>query len=81
VVASHSLGVSLYAGSDSDVVTLADQSFSENAALPHGSGTDRVLGESDYALFDCTASLHGYYSDVTRVLPRLPLEIDSIENS
>ena len=41
----------------------------ENAALPHGSGTDRVLGESDFALFDCMASLHGYYSDVTRVLP------------
>ena len=39
----------------------------ENAAL-HGSGTGRVLGKSDFALFDCTASLHGYYSDVTRVL-------------
>lgn len=39
----------------------------ENAALPHGSGTDRVLNSSDFALFDCTGSLHGYYSDVTRV--------------
>ncbi|KAG6874277.1 hypothetical protein C0995_001502 [Termitomyces sp. Mi166 len=40
--------------------------FGENAALPHGSGTDRALNASDFALFDCTASLHGYYSDVTR---------------
>ncbi|KAJ6606499.1 peptidase M24 [Mycena vulgaris] len=30
--------------------------FGENAALPHGSGTDRALGKSDFALFDCTAS-------------------------
>jgi len=42
--------------------------FGENAALPHGSGTDRTLGPSDFALFDCTASLHGYYSDVTRTV-------------
>lgn len=39
----------------------------DNAALPHGSGTDKSLGEADFALFDCGASLHGYYSDVTRV--------------
>ncbi|KAF5386856.1 hypothetical protein D9615_001644 [Tricholomella constricta] len=42
--------------------------FGENAALPHGSGTDRSLGTSDFALFDCTASLHGYFSDVTRTV-------------
>ncbi|KAK0185836.1 peptidase M24, structural domain-containing protein [Armillaria mellea] len=42
--------------------------FGENAALPHGSGTDRRLGPGDFALFDCTASLHGYWSDVTRTL-------------
>ncbi|KJA18571.1 hypothetical protein HYPSUDRAFT_45097 [Hypholoma sublateritium FD-334 SS-4] len=42
--------------------------FGENAALPHGSGTDRTLAASDFALFDCTASLHGYYSDVTRTV-------------
>jgi Xaa-Pro aminopeptidase len=39
----------------------------ENAALPHGSGTDRQLGKNEFALFDCTAQLHGYWSDVTRV--------------
>lgn len=39
----------------------------ENAALPHGSGTDKTLGPSDYALIDCGGSLHGYKSDVTRV--------------
>lgn len=43
----------------------------ENAALPHGSGTDRALAKMDFALFDCTASLHGYFSDVTRVSIRL----------
>ncbi|KAJ7093234.1 Creatinase aminopeptidase [Mycena epipterygia] len=42
--------------------------FGENAALPHGSGTDRILGKTDFALFDCTASLHGYQSDVTRTV-------------
>ncbi|KAF9567608.1 Creatinase/aminopeptidase [Agrocybe pediades] len=42
--------------------------FGENAALPHGSGTNRRLSKSDFALFDCTASLHGYYSDVTRTV-------------
>ncbi|KAI0957418.1 hypothetical protein AcW1_005817 [Taiwanofungus camphoratus] len=40
--------------------------FGENAALPHGSGTDRVLGKHDFALIDCDGSLHGYHSDVTR---------------
>lgn len=45
----------------------ADISFAENAALPHGSGTDRALGPSDFALIDCGGSLHGYASDVTRV--------------
>jgi len=42
--------------------------FGENAALPHGSGTDRTLSNSDFALFDCTASLYGYYSDITRTV-------------
>ena len=40
---------------------------SENAALPHGSGTDRELGKHDFALFDVGGSLHGYQSDITRV--------------
>jgi Xaa-Pro aminopeptidase len=51
----------------------------ENAALPHGSGTDRQLGEEDFALFDITGSLHGYYSDLTRVrlinAPRIELMV------
>ncbi|KAF6765041.1 peptidase M24, structural domain-containing protein [Ephemerocybe angulata] len=42
--------------------------FGANAALPHGSGTDRVLGRDDFALFDCGGSLHGYVSDVTRTV-------------
>ncbi|OJT14606.1 hypothetical protein TRAPUB_8852 [Trametes pubescens] len=40
--------------------------FGENAALPHGSGTNRVLGKHDFVLVDCGGSLHGYESDVTR---------------
>ena len=39
----------------------------ENAALPHGSGTNRILGKNDFVLIDCGGSLHGYSSDVTRV--------------
>lgn len=40
--------------------------FGPNAALPHGSGTDRRLHKSDLILADIGASLHGYVSDVTR---------------
>ncbi|KAJ3558673.1 hypothetical protein NM688_g781 [Phlebia brevispora] len=40
--------------------------FGPNAALPHGSGTDRVLQQSDFILVDCGGSLYGYRSDVTR---------------
>ncbi|KAI9065117.1 peptidase M24 [Trametes sanguinea] len=40
--------------------------FGENAALPHGSGTNRVLGKHDFVLIDCGGTLHGYHSDVTR---------------
>jgi Xaa-Pro aminopeptidase len=40
----------------------------ENAALPHGSGTDRILTEHDLVLIDAGGSLHGYNSDVTRVI-------------
>ncbi|KAJ7702316.1 peptidase M24, structural domain-containing protein [Mycena rosella] len=51
--------------------------FGENAALPHGSGTDRALGKADFALFDCTASLHSYQSDVTRTVAIPGSEIPS----
>ncbi|EGN96078.1 hypothetical protein SERLA73DRAFT_76078 [Serpula lacrymans var. lacrymans S7.3] len=40
--------------------------FGENAALPHGSGSDRVLDTSDFVLIDCGGALFGYNSDVTR---------------
>lgn len=40
--------------------------FGENAALPHGSGTDKILKQSDFILVDAGGSLHGYTSDVTR---------------
>ncbi|KAI0748284.1 Creatinase/aminopeptidase [Daedaleopsis nitida] len=40
--------------------------FGENAALPHGHGTDRVLREDEFVLIDCGGTLHGYHSDVTR---------------
>ncbi|KAJ7582622.1 peptidase M24, structural domain-containing protein [Mycena floridula] len=55
--------------------------FGENAALPHGSGSDRVLGRTDFALFDCTASLHNYQSDVTRTvaLPSSDIPLDHLK--
>ncbi|KAJ1307321.1 hypothetical protein OPQ81_001427 [Rhizoctonia solani] len=40
--------------------------FGENAALPHGSGSDRTLLSQDMVLIDTGGSLHGYQSDVTR---------------
>ncbi|KAI0093553.1 Creatinase/aminopeptidase [Irpex rosettiformis] len=40
--------------------------FGPDAALPHGSGTDRELQKKDYVLIDCGGELHGYHSDVTR---------------
>ncbi|CAE6427051.1 unnamed protein product [Rhizoctonia solani] len=40
--------------------------FGENAALPHGSGSDRTLLAQDMVLIDTGGSLHGYQSDVTR---------------
>ncbi|KII88686.1 hypothetical protein PLICRDRAFT_111447 [Plicaturopsis crispa FD-325 SS-3] len=55
--------------------------FGENAALPHGAGTDRVLGKSDFALIDCGGALHGYYSDVTRTfaLPESDIPAEHID--
>ncbi|KAI0082761.1 peptidase M24 [Panus rudis PR-1116 ss-1] len=54
--------------------------FGENAALPHGSGTDRLLGPQDLILIDCGGSLHGYESDVTRTfaLPESKIPPDHI---
>ncbi|EJT98490.1 Creatinase/aminopeptidase, partial [Dacryopinax primogenitus] len=49
----------------------------ENAALPHGRGTDRVIGKSDFVLIDCGGSLHGYHSDVTRTFALPGSEIPS----
>ncbi|KAF8604705.1 peptidase M24 [Ceratobasidium sp. AG-I] len=46
--------------------TFALVQFGENAALPHGSGSDRVLHTRDLALIDTGGSLHNYESDVTR---------------
>lgn len=48
----------------------------ENAALPHGSGTDRKLQWGDFILVDVGGKLHGYISDITRVSVQL-LTIDS----
>ena len=41
--------------------------FGEDAALPHGSGTDKALTEGDFVLIDAGGTLNGYNSDVTRV--------------
>ena len=48
---------------DSDALVL----FGENAALPHGSGTDRKLGKEDMVLIDAGGSFGGYVADITRV--------------
>ncbi|KAG9098811.1 hypothetical protein FRC06_005951 [Ceratobasidium sp. 370] len=46
--------------------TFALVQFGENAALPHGSGSDRVLRADDMVLIDTGGSLYNYESDVTR---------------
>lgn len=42
--------------------------FIENAALPHGSGTEnRTLTNKDFVLLDTGGTFQGYFSDMTRV--------------
>ncbi|KAK8854596.1 hypothetical protein IAR55_003335 [Kwoniella newhampshirensis] len=52
--------------------------FGENAALPHGSGTDRVLGKHDLALIDTGGKWGGYVADVTRTFALPDSEIPKI---
>ncbi|BEI79821.1 hypothetical protein CcaverHIS002_0103500 [Cutaneotrichosporon cavernicola] len=40
--------------------------FGENAALPHGSGTDRFLQKDEVVLIDAGGKWGGYVSDITR---------------
>lgn len=60
-------------GGEFDVSAVIDDTrlislfISENAALPHGSGTDRALREEDFALIDAGGQFRGYTSDITRV--------------
>ncbi|KZP23639.1 peptidase M24 [Athelia psychrophila] len=49
--------------------------FGENAALPHGRGSDRTLEKSDFTLIDAGGLLHGYSSDVTRTFALSSSEI------
>jgi Xaa-Pro aminopeptidase len=39
----------------------------EDAALPHGTGTDKKLGKHDLVLIDAGGTWGGYVSDITRV--------------
>lgn len=41
--------------------------FGPNAALPHGSGTDRTLAKDEMVLIDAGGRWGGYISDITRV--------------
>ncbi|KAG1882950.1 peptidase M24, structural domain-containing protein [Suillus subluteus] len=56
--------------------------FGENAALPHGSGSDRTLGKADFILIDTGGLLFEYNSDVTRTFmlhdSSIPLEHTTI---
>ncbi|WRT68623.1 uncharacterized protein IL334_005601 [Kwoniella shivajii] len=55
--------------------------FGENAALPHGSGTDRKLGKDDLVLIDAGGKWGGYVSDITRTfsLPSSKIPKEHIE--
>ncbi|WVQ68481.1 uncharacterized protein L199_006689 [Kwoniella botswanensis] len=52
--------------------------FGENAALPHGSGTDRQLTKKDLVLIDAGGKWGGYVSDITRTFA---LSSSTISNS
>ncbi|KAG1819572.1 peptidase M24, structural domain-containing protein [Suillus subaureus] len=56
--------------------------FGENAALPHGSGSDRTLDKADFILIDAGGRLFEYNSDVTRTFvlhdSSIPLEHTTI---
>lgn len=66
-------GLVLFGGKKSDALRLKPSELNahplktENAALPHGSGTNRQLEASDFTLIDCGGTLHDYNSDITRV--------------
>lgn len=64
-------GLVLFGGKDvhssSNRLYLDIHSLIENAALPHGTGTDRVLKKEDFALIDAGGQFRGYTSDITRV--------------
>ncbi|MCM8556940.1 M24 family metallopeptidase [Sphingomicrobium sediminis] len=40
--------------------------FGPDAALPHGTGREQVLGQGDIVLVDTGCSVHGYQSDISR---------------
>jgi Xaa-Pro aminopeptidase len=42
--------------------------FGDRAALPHGRPSDRELKPGDVVLVDTGATVHGYYSDLTRTV-------------
>ena len=50
------------------------------AALPHGTPSDKRIGESEFVLVDWGARVNGYISDLTRVLVtgRIPPKLESL---
>ncbi|KAJ9121667.1 hypothetical protein QFC22_002287 [Naganishia vaughanmartiniae] len=54
--------------------------FGENAALPHGTGTDRALKEDDFALIDAGGQFRGYTSDITRTFALPGSKISATED-
>lgn len=57
----------LRAGSEGELPFAPIVAFGENAANPHAAPTDRRLRAGDLVLVDWGASVHGYFSDLTRV--------------
>jgi Xaa-Pro aminopeptidase len=53
--------------------------FGPDAALPHGSGTDRTLSTKEFVLMDVGGTLHGYHSDITRTFALENSDIKTID--
>jgi Xaa-Pro dipeptidase len=65
-IASKLVGRLLHSGSDPELPFFPIVAFGPNSANPHAFPTDRELRSGEVALIDWGASVHGYYSDITR---------------
>jgi Xaa-Pro aminopeptidase len=64
----------LRAGSDPELPFAPIVASGPNSALPHATPTERRLESGDLLVIDWGASVHGYFSDLSRTLALAPLD-------